>query len=61
MKIITRGGRIITRNGLFKKKEEFHKRQAKLPFAEKIKIVIKLQKIASGIKPTRKDESVWKI
>ncbi len=31
---------------LFKVKELFHKEQAKLPFEEKIKILVRLQKIA---------------
>lgn len=50
MKIITKGNRIITRKDLFKKKKEFHRGQARLPFEEKIKLLMRLQKIANEIK-----------
>ena len=47
---------------LFKVKEKFHKKLAKLPFEEKIKILVKLQKIANDIRSSsRKKHSVWKI
>ena len=49
MKIIIKDNRIVTRQDLFKKKEEFHREQANLPFEEKIKILVQLQKIASNI------------
>jgi len=63
MKIITRGNRIITRKELFEKNEAFHKQQAKLPFEEKIKILIRLQEIASKIRKstTGRKSGVWKI
>lgn len=32
IKIIMNGNRVIARRDLFKKKEEFHREQAKLPF-----------------------------
>jgi len=51
MKIILHDGRIMTRKELFASKEKFHKQQAKLPFREKIRILIQLQKIAHAIKP----------
>lgn len=41
---------VIIRQNLFENKEKFHKEQAKLPFEEKIKILVKLQEIASRIK-----------
>ena len=47
---------------LFKAKELFHKELAKLPFEEKIKILIHLQKIANGIQTSsRKKQRIWKI
>lgn len=49
MKIIMKGNRVITRSDLFKKKQTFHKEQSKLPFEEKIKILVRLQKIANSI------------
>lgn len=63
MRILWRGGKIITRKELFEKKEKFHKEQAKLPFEEKIKILIRLQEIAQSIhKSTARGKSgVWKI
>ncbi|GEM_PF-1498576 len=41
-------------------KEKFHKDQAKLPFEEKIKLLVELQKIASGIRPSE-NRVVWKV
>ena len=49
IKIIMKGNRIITRKDLFEKKELFHKELAKIPFEEKIKILVRLQKIANSI------------
>lgn len=49
VKIIIDGNRPITRRDLFEKKEEFHREQAKLPFEEKIKILVQLQKIANSV------------
>ena len=43
-------GKLITRQKLFKNKEKFHKEQAKLPFEEKIRMLVKLQEIAVRIK-----------
>ncbi|MEK9148724.1 MAG: hypothetical protein AAB267_01615 [Candidatus Desantisbacteria bacterium] len=59
-KIIINDDKIITRNDLFKAKEEFHKSQAKLHFEEKIRILVKLQEIASHIKGDPK-AIIWKI
>lgn len=53
-KIVMGDNRIITRMELFKKKELFHKELAKIPFEEKIKILISLQKIVNTIqKPSK--------
>lgn len=42
--------RIVTREEIFRKKGEFHREQARLPFPEKIRILVELQKIARSIK-----------
>lgn len=61
-KYLVRDGKIVTREYFFKKKEEFHKQQAKLPIEEKIRILVELQKIASNIPgPHRKNSIVWDI
>ncbi|MBL7074943.1 hypothetical protein ISS37_06870 [candidate division KSB1 bacterium] len=57
VKIITKGNSTITRRDLFEKKEEFHREQAKLPFEEKIKILVQLQKIANSIQKSRNKKS----
>lgn len=54
MRIIMEPKRVIRRRELFEKKEEFHRKQAKLPFEEKIKILFNLQKIANSIKKYKK-------
>lgn len=54
MKIVTKNNKIITRRQLFKKKKEFHREQAKLPFEEKIEILLNLQKIVNSIKKHRR-------
>ncbi len=43
---------------LFKAKHSYHKELAKLPFPEKIKIVIELQKLANSI--TKRKRMVWR-
>lgn len=43
----------ITREDLFRAKEERRKRLANLPFDEKIKIVKKLQELSRTVKPVR--------
>jgi len=47
------------RKRIFSSKATFHKEQALLPFPEKIKILIKLQKLARNIKHS--DQPIWKI
>jgi hypothetical protein len=59
IKILTDKDRVITRRKLFESKADFHKEQARLPFEEKIKILVRLQKIASAIK--EKGEMAWEI
>jgi len=49
-KIIFDKDKILTREEIFEGKERFHKKQAKLSFEEKIKILVKLQRIARSIK-----------
>lgn len=49
---------------IFRRKKEFHRRQARLPVEEKIKILIELQKIALTIRPRKGVEdrrAVWKL
>lgn len=43
---------------LFEVKELFHKEQAKLPFEEKIKILVRLQKIANSIQKSSKKKQM---
>ncbi len=61
MKFIMRDKKIMTRRDLFKSKEAFHKHQAQLPFGEKIKILVELQKIAAAANPAKGKKIVWKI
>jgi len=63
MKILIRDNKIITRKKLFENKEKFHKEQAKLPFEEKIRILIRLQEIAKSIHKSAFGGKlgVWKI
>ncbi|OGC43402.1 hypothetical protein A2Y85_07675 [candidate division WOR-3 bacterium RBG_13_43_14] len=53
----------LVRSRIFANKESFHKDQAKLAFPEKIRVLIKLQKIANEIKSQtgREPGFVWKI
>lgn len=52
------GRKILKKEDIYRQKEIFHREQAKLPFEEKIKILIQLQKIAKNIK---RKGIVWKI
>jgi len=61
VKIVIAKNRIITRKELFERKEKFHKEQAKLPFEEKIKTLVKLQEIASFVKGDFEKPAIWKI
>jgi len=48
---------------IFKNKELYHKQMADLPFEEKIRIVVKLQKLANEIKSIKGEKKgrVWAI
>lgn len=47
---------------LFRAKEQFHRKLARLTFEEKIKRLVRLQNIANNIRPSlRKEHRVWKI
>jgi hypothetical protein len=49
---------------IFKEKDEFHKRQAKLPIEEKVRILVELQKIVLKMnKKAMHDDTrrVWKL
>ena len=52
------GDKIITRKELFEEKETFRKVRAAMPFEEKIKVLIELQKIAYQW-GKRKDVIIW--
>jgi len=58
IKIIMKGNRKITRKELFEKKELFHKQLAKIPFEQKIRMLVRLQEIADSIK---KNQRAWRI
>jgi hypothetical protein len=60
IKILTKDNEIITLKELFERKEEARKEMANIPFEEKIRILVQLQKIAltwGG----KKDVFVWKL
>jgi len=60
IKILTHGNRTITLKELYEEHERSHREQAKLPFEEKIKILVQMQKLArdwGGIS----DIFVWQI
>lgn len=44
-KIVLRNGRISTMDELFKAKERFHRELSRLPFEEKIKILMDMRRI----------------
>ena len=51
---------------LFKAKISFHKELAKIPFEEKIEILVRLQKMANGIqafstKQRKRRQKIWEI
>ncbi|MFN4226876.1 MAG: hypothetical protein ACK4F0_01875 [Candidatus Ratteibacteria bacterium] len=59
-KIKINDNKIITLKEFFQQEERARKEQSKLPFEEKIKILVSLQKIASKW-GGKKDVIVWKI
>ena len=49
---------------IFRKKEEYHLDQARLPIEEKVKILVELQKISLTIRPKQNETDkrlVWQI
>ena len=49
---------------IFKKKEEFHRAQARLPIEEKVKILVELQKMSLLIRPKQGEADtrlVWQL
>ena len=54
------GDRVLGRKDLFQEEEEARRERAKLPFEEKIKILVHLQKLAYGW-GRKKDVIIWKI
>lgn len=61
-KIIIKDNRRITRKELFEKKELFHKQLAKIPFEQKIRMLVCLQEIAHSIRTSsKKNQRPWKI
>ena len=54
------GNRVLTRQELFKEEEDFRRNRAKLSFAEKIKILVDLQKLACNW-GKRKNVIIWKL
>ena len=59
MNIIAYGKNIVS--DVFKKKAHYHKKQARLPIEEKMKILVKLQEIALMIHPRRGPDDRRKI
>jgi hypothetical protein len=60
VKIKREDGKVVTLEELFESKKKARKELAKLPFEEKIKILVELQKIAYSW-GNRKDVIIWKI
>lgn len=51
-----------TINSIFRAKESFHQKMAKLPIEQKIEMLVRLQELASNIHPhSRKKRWIWKI
>ncbi|MFN4227163.1 MAG: hypothetical protein ACK4F0_03365 [Candidatus Ratteibacteria bacterium] len=59
IKILIKENKVITLKELYREYEKTHAQQAKLPFEEKIKILVDLQKIANSW--GKKDIIIWKI
>lgn len=58
IKILTKDNEVITLKELFERKEKARKEMANIPFEEKIKILVDLQKIAVSW-GGKKDVFVW--
>jgi len=60
VKIKREDGKVVTLEELFDGKKKARKELAKLPFEEKIKILVELQKIAYSW-GNKKDVIIWKV
>ncbi len=61
-KIVFSNQKVLTRKKLFKRKNDFHREHALLPFEEKIKILVKLQKLVNSVKKSSGIKRyIWKI
>jgi len=60
IRILGKDNKIITLRELFEGKQKTRKKQAKLPFEEKIKALIELQKIAYSW-GKKKDVIIWQV
>lgn len=54
------GNQVFTREELFKEQEKFHIQQVNIPFEEKIKVLVELQKLAYSW-GGKKDVLIWKL
>ncbi len=60
LKIKISDQRVVTLEGLYEEYEKTHRSQASLPFEEKIRALVELQKIAASW-GNRRDVVVWRI
>ncbi len=65
-RIVVGDNRVITRGDLFEKKGQFRKEQARLPFEEKIRILVRWQEIArsaqASLRPgASQTRTVWRL
>lgn len=60
LRIMTRDGKILTLREMYEEHEKTHAEQAELPFEEKIKVLVDLQRLASSW-GKQADVIVWKI
>lgn len=60
LKVMTRDGRILTLQEMYEEHEKTHAEQAELPFEEKIKVLVDLQRLASSW-GKKADVIIWKI
>lgn len=60
LKVMVRDGKILTLRELYKEHEKTHAEQASLPFEEKIRVLVDLQRLAFSW-GKKADIIVWKI
>lgn len=60
LKVMIRGGRVLTLKELYEEHERTHVEQAGLPFEEKIRVLVDLQRLASSW-GKKEDVIVWEI